>query len=73
MVNLSSWPKVEVEVNQMDMSFKALHYKLFFFKALSKRLWKLIIKTKQLSQLKLLSLLMLMINKQFLTKIGGNN
>ncbi len=31
---------------------KALHYKLFFLKALTKQLWKLTIKTKQLSRLK---------------------
>jgi len=34
---------------------KALHYKLFFVKALAKRLWKLTIKMKRLLQLKLLS------------------
>jgi hypothetical protein len=57
---------------------KALHYKLFFLKALTKRLWKLTIKTKRLSQIKSLSFLnfndyRLTINKPFLTKIGGNN
>jgi len=36
---------------------KALRYKLFFLKALSKRLWKLTINTKRLSQLKSLSFL----------------
>jgi len=36
---------------------KALHYKLFFVKAFTKRLWKLTIKTKRLSQLKSLSFL----------------
>jgi len=34
---------------------KALSYKIFFLKAFTKRLWKLTIKTKQLSQLKSLS------------------
>jgi len=33
------------------ISAKALRYKLFFLKALTKRLWKLTIKMKQLSQL----------------------
>jgi hypothetical protein len=36
---------------------KALRYKLFFLKALTKRLWKLTIKTKRLSLLKSLSFL----------------
>jgi len=39
------------------VTFKALCNKLFFFKALSKQLWKLTIKTKQLSRLKSLSFL----------------
>ncbi len=46
-------PRVRIK----DMDNKALHYKLFFLKALSKRLWKLTIKTKRLSQLKSLSFL----------------
>jgi len=43
-------------VNENQMLYaKALRYKLFFVKALSKRLWKLTINTKRLSQLKSLS------------------
>jgi len=57
---------------------KALQNWKISFKALTKRLWKLSIKTKRLSRLKLLSLVnvnyeRLTINKQFLTKIGRNN
>jgi len=37
------------EKKNLDLSVtKALRYQLFFVKALSKRLWKLTIKTKQL-------------------------
>jgi len=36
---------------------KAVRYKLFFLKALTKWLWKLTIKTEQLSRLKSLSFL----------------
>jgi len=64
--------------NYLFIVGKALRYKLFILKALTKRLWKLTIKTKRLSRLKSLSFLnfndyRFTINKQFLTKIGGNN
>jgi len=42
-------------MKERNVIFKALHYKLFILKALSKLLPKLTIKTKRLLQLKLLS------------------
>jgi len=68
-----------IDITWVLTSFhKALRYKLFFLKALTKRLWKLTIRTKRLSWLKSLSFLnfndwRLTINKQFLAKIGRNN
>ena len=57
---------------------KALQNWKISVKALMKRLWKLTIKTKRLSRLKLLSFVnvnnyRLTINKRFVTKIGGKN
>jgi len=56
--------------NVLNAYCKALQNWKISVKALTKRLWKLTISTKRL---KILSFPTLTINKQFLTKIGGNN